>query len=111
MAHSQAPGADSENVPPPSAEGSGGRGGTGLETSPRSNSADKHAASEGQERINFSWLNDLKSNNQRRPDPEDDDEADYRAENEDHIEPGAPDVLRTKSSRISKQVTRAHEAM
>jgi hypothetical protein len=63
-------------------------------------------AIEGQERVAWSWLNDLRSNKQRRPDPEDDDDAEYTAGNED-VEFGAPDTSRTKSARISKQLQQA----
>jgi hypothetical protein len=54
----------------------------------------------------LSWLNDLKSHQRRRPDPEDDDEADYTAENED-AEIGDPNTSRIKSARISQQSKRA----
>lgn len=57
---------------------------------------------EGQEGPSLSWLNDLKSHKQHRPDPQDDDDTEYADQNEE-IETGAPDTSRAKSVRISKQ--------
>lgn len=57
--------------------------------------------------LTLSWLNGLKSYKRHRPDPNDDDEAEYTTENEEDIEIGDPDTLRTKSTRISKQSKRA----
>lgn len=49
------------------------------------------------------WSHGLMSHNQRSCDPDDDDNAEYRAGNEDNAEMGAPDTLHMKSARISKQ--------
>jgi hypothetical protein len=68
-------------------------------------------AIEGQEGPTLSWLNDLKSHQQRMHDPEDNDDAEYTAENEKDVEVRVLDTLHTKSSRISKQSKRAQEAM
>ena len=69
------------------------------------NVVEKHIGTgniEGQEGPSLSWLNDLKSHKQHRPDPQDDDDVEYADQNEE-IETGAPDTLRAKSMRISKQ--------
>lgn len=69
------------------------------------NVVEKHIGTgniEGQEGPSLSWLNDLKSHKQHRPDPQDDDDTEYADQNEE-IETGAPDTSRTKSVRISKQ--------
>ena len=49
------------------------------------------------------WSHGLMSHNRRSCDPDDDDNAEYRAGNEDNTEMGAPDTLRMKRARISKQ--------
>lgn len=63
------------------------------------------SASDEQKKLAWRWLSELntKSYNQRRPDSEDDDDADYRAENEDDDEIGASATLRAKSARIGKR--------
>jgi hypothetical protein len=55
----------------------------------------------------WSWSHGLMSHNRRSRDPDDDDDAEYRAGNEDDAEMGALDTTRTKSSRISKQSKQA----
>jgi hypothetical protein len=73
------------------------------------NPADTGAV-EGPVRAPWSWRPGLKSYQRRRPNPEDADDAEYTAENEDGVEIGASDTVRTKSNRISQQSNGAKEA-
>jgi hypothetical protein len=65
------------------------------------------SAVEEQKKLAWSWLSDLKSHKRHMPNPEDDDDAEYRAQNDEGLEIGAPDTARTKSTRIDKQYKRA----
>jgi hypothetical protein len=97
-----------------STEGIQGRCHPCLEKLPSNHSANVNAVEDPssvdvikeQERVPLSWLNNLKSHKQRRPDPEDDDDAEYITEDED-IEIGNPENLRARSARISQQLKRA----
>jgi hypothetical protein len=53
------------------------------------------------------WSHGLTSHRRRTPNPEDDDDAEYIAQDEEGVEIGAPDTSRSKSGRISEQSKRA----
>jgi hypothetical protein len=131
MARTQeAPKVDNDTVPPSSAEASVNanhdarssqstagkcREDTRLEDLPFHHFADEDVvdnptgtdAVEEQKRLGWIWLSDLKSHKRYTPNPEDDDDAEYRGQNDEGLEIGAPDTARTKSTRIGKQYKRA----
>lgn len=64
----------------------------------------------GQKKLTWVWTHGLMSHNWRSHDPDDDNDAEFRAGDEDDAEMGAPDTLHTKSARISKQTKQAELA-
>ena len=67
------------------------------------------SAADAQKKLAWSWLSELNktSNSRPRPNPDDADDAEYRAEDEEDAEVGAADTSRTKSARIGKQQKQA----
>ena len=64
-------------------------------------------ADEKQKKLAWRWLSDIKSHKRYTRNPEDDDDAEYNAQNDEGLEIGAPDTARAKSTRVNKQYKRA----
>ena len=81
-------------------------GDTALTSSAEGSVGTKHDGT-GVPKERVVWSHGLTSHKRRAPNPEDDDDAEYIAQDEEDVEIGAPDTSRSKSTRIGEQLKRA----